>query len=300
MHDPTAQRPTLEGALTDFYEDQEYKGNSPATLRYYRTTLRRFQRDSGIVYLDELNESRIRSWLVSHQAIGRATLATYDRCLRVAMRWLAHRGYLEVDPMARLSKPKVRQTHLNVFTEADIRVMLSEAASRRNPLRDTALVTLLVDTGLRIGEVTNLRLHDIDWQEGWLKVDGKTGARAVPFGRKTRLALRRYIDRERKAHSPRVQEVFTGRGGQALSTDGAAHAIVRLARAADAKASKVGPHTFRHTFALEFIRAGGDAFALQRILGHSTLDMTRRYVHLANTDLREAHKRFAPADRMSW
>ncbi|MEJ2288285.1 MAG: hypothetical protein P8Y02_06470, partial [Deinococcales bacterium] len=64
MLDPTAQRPTLEGALADFYEDQEYKGNSPATLRYYRTTLHRFQRDSGVVYLDELNESRIRSWLV--------------------------------------------------------------------------------------------------------------------------------------------------------------------------------------------------------------------------------------------
>lgn len=298
MLDPTAQRPTLEGALADFYEDQEYKGNSPATLRYYRITLHRFRRDSGVVYLDELDESRIRSWLVSHRNVSRATLATHDRCLRVTMRWLAHRGYLDADPMARLSKPKVKKSHLTVFTESDIRGMLQHAMASRNPLRDVALITLLIDTGLRIGEVTNLRLQDVDWQQGWLQVDGKTGARVVPFGRKTRRALRRYVEQERRVPRPNILEVFVGRGGRALAPDGASQAIVRLARAAGAKASKVGPHTFRHTFALEFVRAGGEAFALQRILGHTTLDMTRRYVHLANSDLREAHRRFAPADRL--
>jgi len=177
--------------------------------------------------------------------------------------------------------------------------MLQQARARRNPLRDEALLTVLLDTGLRIGEVAGLCLRDIDWQQGWLKVDGKTGPRAVPFGKKTRRALRLYIERERRARSPQEQCVFLGsRGGQPLTAESGSQAITRLARAAHVKASKVGPHTFRHTFALEFIRAGGDAFSLQRLLGHSTLDMTRRYVNLAQTDLRAAHMRFSPGDRM--
>lgn len=82
MSDPTAQRVTLEAGPQDFYEDQECKGNSPATLRDYQTTLRRFQHDNGIVYLNVLDEAHIRGWLVSHRTISRATLAAYDRCVQ--------------------------------------------------------------------------------------------------------------------------------------------------------------------------------------------------------------------------
>ena len=78
----------------------------------------------------------------------------------------------------------------------------------------------------------------------------------------------------------------------------ATHHVIRIAKAVKVTATKLGPHTFRHTFAVEFIRNGGDAFTLQRLLGHATLDMTRRYVHLANSDLASAHKRFAPGDRI--
>jgi len=295
---PTA-RVTLQAAISDFLEDQEYKGNSPATLRYYRTTLARFLRDTGSTSLEELTATSIRAWLVSHRSVSRATLATYDRCLRVVTRWLYYRGYVLENPMVTLPKPKVKPTHLTVFTEGDIKAMLRCAKTRRNPLRDEALITLLLDTGLRVGEATGLQLRDIDWHQGWLRVDGKTGPRVVPFGRKTRRAVRLYVERERSANGPEQQFVFlAGVRGNRLSPECASQVITRLARAAEVKASKVGPHTFRHTFALEFIRAGGDAFSLQRILGHSTLDMTRKYVHLASGDLRDAHKRFAPADRI--
>lgn len=290
-------RPTLEEALAEFYEDQRYKGNSVATLRFYRSNLQRFQRDTSTIYLDEYREATIRAWLIAHHGVSKATLATYDRSLRVVGRWLFRRGYLPEDPMERLPKPKAKLAPLATFTEDEVRAMVKVARAGRYPLRDVALITLLLDTGLRIGEAMNLRLQSVDWVQGWLTVNGKTGPRVVPFGRKSRLALRRYVDQGRRTYSPTVQHLFVARGGAPMTVQTATQRVAKLARAAESRASKVGPHTFRHTFAVEFIRAGGDAFTLQRILGHTTLDMTRRYVHLADDDLRRVHARYAPAER---
>jgi len=297
MHESRIPSQRLEWALAEFFEDQRYKGNSPATLRFYQSTLCRFQRDTSITLLEEFSEETIRSWLLAHPSVSKATLATYDRCLRVVGRWLFRRGYLPEDPMRRLPKPKAKLGPLATFTQEDVQAMVRVARTGRNPLRDVALITLLLDTGLRVGEAMNLRLQSVDWVQGWLSVDGKTGPRIVPFGRKSRMALRRYVDQGRRAQSPSVQHLFVARGGVPMTVQTATQRVTKLARAAGSRATKVGPHTFRHTFAVEFIRAGGDAFTLQRILGHTTLDMTRRYVHLADDDLRRVHARFAPAER---
>lgn len=287
----------LSLALEDFYAEQEYKGNRPATLFFYRKNLKRFLADTGITHLSQLTPHAVRGWLLQHRGLSPNTLATYDRALRVFTGWLHRRGYLAADPMVALPKPRGRRVEVVTFTAEEVRAMLEVARRRNLPLRDTALLILLLDTGLRIGEATGLHLRDVNWTEGWLAVDGKSGERTVPFGRKAKAALKRYLDRGRFAASPAVTEVFVSCEGTALSANAASHRVIKLAKLAGVRASKRGPHTFRHTFAVEFIRAGGDAFNLQRILGHTTLDMTRRYVHLAAGDTRAAHARFAPADR---
>lgn len=287
----------LSEALADFYAEQEYKGNRPATLLYYRKSFTRFLADTGITHLSQLTPSVVRGWLLEHRGLSPNTLATYDRALRVFTGWLHRRGYLAASPMAELPKPRGRRVEVDTFTADEVRAMLEVARSRYQPLRDTALLILLLDTGLRIGEATGLHLRDVSWAEGWLAVDGKSGERTVPFGRKAKAALKRYVDRGRFAASPAVTEVFVSARGTALSVNAASHRVIKLAKLAGVRSSKRGPHTFRHTFAVEFIRAGGDAFNLQRMLGHTTLEMTRRYVHLAAGDTRAAHARFAPADR---
>ena len=265
----------FDDAVTEFLEEQEYKGNSPRTILYYRERLLRFQTATGAENLSDFNERAIRRWLMSHKAVSRNTLANYDRALRVFANWLFHRGIVSDNPMGKLPKPRETPTQITPFTAKDIRTMLSEAKRRRYPLRDAAMITLLLDTGIRIGEATALCLHDVQWTEGYLRVDGKTGERNVPFGRKAKLALKKYIDRERVASSVNVAEVFLTNNGLPLRSFQATQHLIRIARAGNIQTEKVGPHQFRHTFAVEFIRAGGDAFTLQQILGHTTLEMTR-------------------------
>ena len=286
----------LREAFEDFIPDKQYQGVSPATISFYARNWAHFVRDTGVETFGELTSSVIRSWLLAHQGVTATTLATYDRSLRVTLNWFEMRGYIAESPMKVLPKRRTPRTTVDTFTLAEAQAIIKIAREGRHPRRDVALVTLLLDTGLRIGEAIGLRLDDIDWVESYVQATGKTGPRVVPFGRRSKAALKLYVDRERKATSPRVRKLFLTRSGDPLTVDAGCQQVSKLVRRAGASVRKAGPHTFRHTFSVEFIRAGGDAFTLQRLLGHSTLDMTRRYVHLADTDLRVAHRRYAVAD----
>ena len=285
-------------ALADFLDEQAYRGNSEETLRWYRKCVRYFCRETETRALSDLTTPGIRSWLVAHRHLSPSTLSGYDRALRSFCTWLHRRGYLGINPMATLPKPRVRPQELPTFSQEDLQAILSAAQAGRCPMRDRALLYLLLDTGVRIGEATGLTLPDIAWKENLLNVDGKTGRRPVPFGRHSKRALRTYLAQERRAISHHIRSVFLTRSGTPLSNGGAIDHVRQIAIRAGVKGKKLGPHTFRHTFALEYIRAGGDAFTLQRILGHSSLEMTRRYVNLAKEDLVEAHRRFSPGDRL--
>lgn len=287
---------TLREAFDDFIADKQYQGVSPATVSFYRRNWAHFVRDTGVRTVRELTPKVIRGWLLEHQGVTATTLATYDRSLRVTLNWFEQRGYVPVSPMKSLPKRRTPRTTVDTFTLDEARTILRAALRSRHPRRNAALVTVLLDTGLRIGEAIGLALEDINWVEGYLRVDGKTGPRIVPFGRRSKAALKVYIDRERRAESPRTRKVFLTRSGAVMSVDAGCQQVSAIVKSTGASVRKAGPHTFRHTFAVEFIRAGGDAFTLQRLLGHSTLDMTRRYVHLADTDLRAAHKRFGVGD----
>lgn len=286
----------IREAFADFLEDKEYQGVRPMTIDFYRRNFEHFLRDTSVEAFERVTEGTIRSWLLDHRHVSLATLAAYDRSLRVTFNWFEKRGYVAVSPMASLPKRKPPRTVVDTFKHSELKKIMRVAHSGRNPRRDVALVTLLLDTGLRIGEATTMKLEDIAWKESCVRVDGKTGPRSVPFGRRTKATLKAYVDRERKAAAPGERHVFLTRSGCILTPHAGTQHVGNLVRDACIKVRKKGPHTFRHTFAVEFIRAGGDAFSLQRLLGHSTLDMTRRYVHLADSDLREAHRKFAPAD----
>lgn len=247
----------LREVMEDFCEDQRYKGNSPATLTFYRDNFEHFLKDTGLETLEELTSSAVRSWLLGHSHLSRTTLATYDRALRVLTGWAWKRGYVRTDPLADLPKPKARRTEPETFTPEQVRAILEAALAGRNPKRNAALVVLLLDTGLRIGEAVSLTLHDINWPAGWLRVDGKTGPRSVPFGRKAKQRLRAYVDQERRVESRSVASVFLTDDGRKLPPTAATKALIRLARRAGVSSAKLGPHTFRHTFAVEFIRNGG-------------------------------------------
>lgn len=153
----------------------------------------------------------------------------------------------------------------------------------------------MLDTGLRLSELAGLRPCDLR-PDGSVKVIGK-GAREriVPVGAVARQALVRYL---RHAHVAETETaIFRARGGGALGSRGVQQVFKRL-KARAGIPGRCSPHTLRHTFARAYLLNGGDVFSLQRMLGHSTLDMVKRYVALADTDLAARHRTASPADRL--
>ena len=177
-----------------------------------------------------------------------------------------------LDPLPYQKQLRRVLTHLEVM-------QLIDAAHNR---RDRALVLVLMDCGLRLGEVAALKRNDL--RDGWLVVNGKTGARQVPISPDVAAEL------DTIANGP----YFWHRDGAALGFDGVKTVYRRLFQRAGIVGPKLGAHTLRHTFATMYLRAGGGVRQLQSILGHSKLETTMIYLHLAGTDVHEDHERYSP------
>jgi len=166
--------------------------------------------------------------------------------------------------------------------------------------RDRAIILMLLDTGLRASELCKLRVGDIDLRTGRVEIRHGPGGgakggkgRIVFVGKTARRSVWRHLA-ERADGDDQKAPLFTGRGARPLTRDSLRLLIKSIA--ARARIENCFPHRFRHTFAITYLRCGGDVFTLQAILGHSTLEMVRRYARIAEVDLAAAHRRASPGD----
>jgi site-specific recombinase XerD len=228
------------------------------------------------------------------------TISTYFHHLRTFFNWLVGEEYLQVSPMDKIAPPVSRPDQVQPFSTPQIQSLLNAASKTKYPRRDEAIVRFLLDTGVRVSELCQLKMHDLDLMEGQAFVLGKGNKkRVVCFGRKTARVLRAYLrDEERMPE----QHVFLSergtKAGEPFLRGGILQLIERLGKKANVQGVRCSPHTFRHTFAIEFLRNGGNVFTLKQILGHTGLQVTNRYAALAQADIQSQHRRFSPGDRI--
>lgn len=222
-----------------------------------------------------------------NRTIGLVDLATESKhnLIRVwttFFRWAGERHAIG-NPMAHVRRPKRRRKLPRVFTDIEIRSIWSVCRSQR----DQALIAILLDTGIRLGELAGLTWDQVE--QRYIHVDGKSGPRSVPVSVQAQQLLVGLGD---------IEHVWVGRVGP-MTYDGIKITIRKILARAGIRGRKLGAHTFRHTFATNYLRAGGNVFALQRILGHSSISVTQLYVHLVRDDLAECHEEYSPL-RLVW
>jgi len=298
---------TLSQALDGYFIAARARRLSPHTLQDYDYTFRRFEaflKDDPP--LTSITVAEIRGFLNSMTGISNKTLLNYHTGLSALWTWATREGLVERNIVRDAIPPKPEQREIVPFTKTDVKAMLSACDrsqayvrpgkrkcdhERPTALRDKAIVILLVDTGIRASELCNLRIEDLDQRNHNITVMGKgSKERVIPISSRTSQFLWRYLAMRDKTR-PR-DPLFVTNTGRPLDRNN----LSRLVRLMGERAGVRGahPHRFRHTFAITFLRNGGNVFALQKLLGHSTMDMVKRYLALAQVDLENAHREASP------
>jgi site-specific recombinase XerD len=291
----------LSLTIADYIDWQALRGSS----RRHRTDLKRellrfaATLDSDLP-IDQVTRENCTAYLRSFQEreCKANTVKAYHRILDAFFRWCVEEERIDASPMRRVPKPKLVQEQIKPLSAEDLVALLAEPNRKTFVgLRDVALISLMADTGLRISEVLNIRLGDVDTRARAITVVGKGDKpRAVFYGESVAGHLRNYL--RRRARRGAEDLLFVSSLGEKLLRFAIVERMRDYGYAAGIRGKRVSPHTLRHTFAVNWLKNGGDTLSLQRLLGHSSPAMTTRYVNFCTADLAAMHRTVSPLDRL--
>jgi integrase/recombinase XerC len=235
-------------------------------------------------------------WL--HRRNKKSTIARKLSAVRSFFRFLCRKGFIRQNPADLIFTPKQDRT-LPGYLTVDDTFRLLDAVKGQSPaaLRDRAIFETLYSGGLRVSELAQANVFDVDFDQRIIRVHGKGNKeRLVPLGRKAIAALRAYreaLQQDGGIPPGRNGPLVLNRSGGRLSTRSIARFLDRTARACGLSVP-VAPHVLRHSFATHLLDAGADLRAVQELLGHKSLSTTQRYTHVSVDRLMEAYDKAHP------
>ena len=313
--------PTIDQLIESYIVCCATEGKSPKTISWYSANLRRFRhylKQEGLsLRVTDIGTSEARQFIFHlqnnvkrwenspyvHDSRGLSSFSVhgYGRTIKAFWSWLLAEGYISHNPMVKLRLPRTANKVIATFSPEQVKKLL-DTIDKKTPagFRDYVMIMLLYDTGIRLSELISLDYNKIDFSQSCLVVNGKGNReRTVPFGREVRRALLRYMTSIRpEPDSPQVIQLFLTDKGLPLRPRAVQSMLSRLGKRAGITEVRCSPHTLRHTFAKQYLMCGGDVFSLQRILGHSSLEVVKIYINLLSSEICRQHSKFSPLDNM--
>ncbi|WZL73091.1 tyrosine-type recombinase/integrase [Clostridiaceae bacterium 35-E11] len=304
---------TIEKAIDLFLVDRELKGNTEKTLKNYRQFLGYFVDYIGAnKRVDELILGDLKGYHLylmkkpkyeghpfkvnSDKGISKVSIQTYLRTLRVFIYYLFEEGYTTENLGHKFKLPKAPKKTVDILSDEEIDKLLNAITENSEfQVRNKCMIVLMLDSGLRRNEVLDLEYDKVHISQNIIKVFGKgQKERLVPIGLYTKKLLLKYIQMYRPISEYPTKKLFLDQNKRPMTENAIKMIFTRLRKKTNI--DRLHPHMLRHTFATRYLIHGGDIFSLQQILGHTSLEMVRRYSHVASSYLISNHKRLSPLD----
>ncbi len=281
---------------------QNEKGSSAHTIRAYQEDLTQFGeylKAQGIP-LEQLEYHDLRYYMASlqqKQQLKKTTLSRKTSTLKSFCKFLHREGLLEHNPADLLSTPKKEKRLPTVINEVDMTAFLDDFLAGEEPLqlRNKAIFELLYSSGLRVSELVQLDVENVQKQKGILRILGKgSKERIVPVGEPAQSAITYYLEHGRPLLvKEEAQALFLNRQGTRLTTRGVEYILEQYVKQGALK-YKVTPHAFRHSFATHLLDNGADLRVIQELLGHESLSTTQIYTEVSASHLQQIYRKAHP------
>jgi integrase/recombinase XerD len=314
----------LSSAIQGYKVSKLGEGLSKSTMRGYETHYKQLIEFVGDIEISEVTQDHLQRFTlylredyVPHRLNGDTssyktiTMRNVWCAIRSLFGWANEELGIERPDLA-LKMPKVSYPEIQPFSKEDLDKIMKAAIyaptitvegkkpyrrKHQNGYRNKAIILVLLDTGMRVSECAGLRVKDINFENGEVFVRpinaaSKNKSRTLRLGTSASKAVWRYLS-ERDLELP-DDPLFLTNDNHPITRGAIGQILKRIGK--NAGVSKVHPHRFRHTFALQFLRNGGDVFTLQHALGHTDWAMTRHYANLAQDDLNAVHRRASSVD----
>lgn len=295
----------MDNYISLFMDYLKYeKGFSENTQLAYERDLKKFN-----YYLQIINENRktvnsldkqdVIKFLIWQMENGRAysTIARNLSSIKTFYKFLLNENYVIINPTENLETPKIKRKLPQVWSIEEVNKLMEQPqVVLPLGLRDRAMLELMYGTGVRVSELLNLQVEDINLSEGFLRCVGKGNKeRIVPINNSAVTWVERYLCRSRNILLKNYHEhtLFLNAHGRRLSRQGFFKILLHYGEMTEIK-KEISPHTLRHSFATHLLENGADLRAIQEMLGHADISTTQIYTHLSKSRIREVYQQCHP------
>jgi integrase/recombinase XerD len=278
------------------------KGLSKKTLESYSRDLARyheFMLENGVALISDSDTSSVLKHLIAlrDSGLGARSRARHLVSIRGFYRFLVQENIISRDPTRRVELPKIGLKLPDVLSVEEVQQLLDTPDPKTLlGARDAAMIELLYAAGLRVSELVNLKLQDVNLEAGFVRVFGKgSKERVVPIGNYARQTVTHYLETSRNRLLKNLISawLFVARAGNPMTRQGFWKLLRRYALKSGLK-KKITPHSLRHSFATHLLEGGADLRAVQVMLGHVDISTTQIYTHVARDHLKEIHAKYHP------
>ncbi len=289
--------------IAEYITELKQQGVSLNTAVSYERDLRRladYLVSENVSDFRQLTEIHLQEYVREMEKENKrpSTIARAVASVKAFFRYLEQTGEMEQNPAAHLKAPKIKKAVPHVLTPEETVLLLRQPDGKSaKAMRDRAMLELLYATGIRVSELIQLQMKDLNMTMEYILCSQGARERVVPFGRTAKKSLQEYLDAARPllVKNPACELLFTNLSGQKMSRQGFWKLVRQYAKAAGIQ-GEITPHTLRHSFAAHLVNNGADLYAVQEMMGYKDLSATQVYAKMHPVSVREVYTKTHPRE----